>query len=446
MLWTMNKRKRPWPGCAARLLLALCCAAAPVLAQQPLPQDGKDAHLGVGSCASSQCHGAVRGFENSNIWRNEYRVWSREDAHARAYAVLRDKASKQMAQKLGIGDPTQAKICLDCHADNVPAAKRGRKFQLSDGIGCEACHGGAERWIESHTEKDVTHDDNVARGMYPTEMPTQRAALCQSCHYGDRAKFATHALMAAGHPRLSFELDTFTLTQVHYDIDDDYLKRKAFPGNVQTWAAGVAQNAGQNLSVIKGLLYAEGGMFPEIALFDCHACHHAMNDKRWSQRATTVGLPPGAIRFNDSALIMLYVIAEHVSPDDSRELLAATRALHKATLSGRDAVMQAADRLQAMVQRIQQKVIAHDYGNASTRAIRQGLFALGGKGEFRDYSGAEQAAMAVDLLTFALQEDTRFEAQVNRLYTVLKDEPGYHPSAFAEAMRAFGDSVRGGGG
>jgi len=410
------------------------------LQAQPLqlPQYSQDKHMGVSSCASSQCHGAVRDYKDSNIWRNEYRIWSREDPHSKAYSVLKTKASRKIAAYLGLKNAYEAKICLDCHADNIPQERRGRKFRISDGIGCEACHGGAERWIKSHTEKDASHADNVAKGLFPSEVPSRRAALCQSCHYGDNSKFATHTIMSAGHPRLSFELDTFTLTQVHYDIDQDYLERKKFPGNVPTWAAGVAQNASQNLKVIDGLLFAKPGVFPEIALFDCHACHHAMDDKRLSKRVTTVALPPGAIRLNDSALVMLYVITLHVSPSESDRYLKGVHALHKATLSGRQAVLDAARKLAAQIREINKDVIGFDYTPAKIRALRQSLLVLGGKGEFRDYSGAEQATMAVDLLTFALDEDAKFKQQLDRLYKVLENESHYSPPGFASAMREFG--------
>jgi len=346
-----------------------------------------------------------------------------------------------MAAYLGLENAHEARVCLDCHADNVPEALRGKKFRISDGIGCEACHGGAERWIKSHTEKDVSHAENVEKGLFPSEEPTARAALCQSCHYGDSSKFATHALMAAGHPRLSFELDTFSLTQVHYDVDDDYLKRKDFPGNVPTWVAGVAQNARQNLEVIDSLMYAEPGIFPELALFDCHACHHSMDDRRMSRRATTVALAPGAVRFNDSALVMLYVISLHLSPGDSKQYLSAIHGLHSSTQRGRGAVRDASAKLKTIIEKIQANLTRRDIKVADIRALRKTLFELGGKGEFRDYSGAEQATMAVDLLTFALEEDERFQQQLDKLYAVLEDEPKYSPTAFAGAMRNFGKAA-----
>lgn len=410
--------------------------------QGTLPQYSSDKHLGVASCASSQCHGAVKKYEDSNIRRNEYRTWSREDAHARAYSVLRTKVSKDMARKLGLKNAHEAKVCLDCHTDNVDPILRGKKFRLSDGVGCEACHGGSENWIKSHTEKGATHEDNVSKGLFPSEVPVRRAELCLSCHFGGRNKFATHELMAAGHPRLSFELDTFTLTQTHYDIDEDYLRRKTFPGNVETWANGVAQTARQNLEVINNIAFHEPGVFPEIALFDCHACHHTMNDQRWKRRTTTGSLPPGAIRLNDSAFVMLYIISLHVSPDDSQNMLQAIRSIHRSTLVGSGAMTTATQTLKGVVDRIQNVVIDFNFGQKLIRGIRKSILDFGSKGEFRDYSGAEQATMAIDLLTFALGEDVSLKNQLDRLYSVLENESRFSPSEFEKAVRAFQNASR----
>src|SRR5690606_8941710 len=116
-----------------------------------LPQDGADTHRGVASCASAVCHGSIVPKTDGNALQNEYRTWTLHDMHARAYKVLLNDESKLIAKKLGLANAHEADVCLDCHADNVAAGKRGRRFQLSDGVGCEACHGGAERWIKSHT-------------------------------------------------------------------------------------------------------------------------------------------------------------------------------------------------------------------------------------------------------------------------------------------------------
>lgn len=87
----------------------------------------------------------------------------------------------------------------------------------------------------------VSHADNVTAGLYPTDRVADRAELCLSCHLGNGDKFATHRIMAAGHPRQSFELDTFTELwrtagrQPHYRVDADYRQRKSSSSHSYTW-------------------------------------------------------------------------------------------------------------------------------------------------------------------------------------------------------------------
>ncbi len=178
----------------------LCWFLVVSVSSAPLPYQSSEKHLGVVTCASSVCHGSIQANENYNISLNEYVIWSHRDRHAKAYETLLSKESKAIATKLGLRNAYTAKICLDCHADNIAKEKRGEGFQLTDGIGCEACHGGAENWIETHTNNETSHQENVKRGMYPTANFADRAALCLSCHYGNDDKFATHQIMGAGHP------------------------------------------------------------------------------------------------------------------------------------------------------------------------------------------------------------------------------------------------------
>src|SRR5258708_3214636 len=181
-------------------------------------------HMGVATCSNSVCHGASQPFRDSDVMQNEFAIWQEFDPHAKAYQILEKPESKAIAQKLGLGDPTQAKVCLDCHADNQPTARRGERFQISDGVGCEACHGGSELWLNAHSDRSVAHADNLGKGMYATENPIKRAQLCLSCHMGEKERMITHRIMGAGHPRLSFELDTFTWLHPHYKIGEKWTK------------------------------------------------------------------------------------------------------------------------------------------------------------------------------------------------------------------------------
>jgi hypothetical protein len=177
------------PRCALLFGAALLAAAAPLStaaesAQTALqawstqvPEQAADRHNGVASCATSACHGKVAPVAGRNVWLNEYHLWSTQDRHSRAYQTLMSSASRSMAERLGLPNAHTAQACLTCHADNVPGALRGAKFQISDGVGCEACHGGSERWLKSHTQPGVSHADNVAQGLYPTDNPRPRRPL-----------------------------------------------------------------------------------------------------------------------------------------------------------------------------------------------------------------------------------------------------------------------------
>ncbi len=78
---------------AVALVIAAGLAPAPGAGTQPLPYQSRATSLGVVSCASDLCHGAVSPWKGSNVLQNEYVTWSRVDKHAtRAYQALLDRA------------------------------------------------------------------------------------------------------------------------------------------------------------------------------------------------------------------------------------------------------------------------------------------------------------------------------------------------------------------
>src|SRR5438552_18705106 len=65
-------------------------------------------YTGAGSCTSSNCHGAVWPKTGGKINQNEYQLWSSKDKHAKAYSVLLEPRSKQIARNLKIEKPEVA--------------------------------------------------------------------------------------------------------------------------------------------------------------------------------------------------------------------------------------------------------------------------------------------------------------------------------------------------
>ena len=439
-------------------VLAVCIAAAwgmlaaPEAAGQatPVPFMDKDVHMGVATCAGSTCHGAVEPLPGIGVQQDEFITWQRHDKHAKAYEVLLNDRSKRIARNLGLKSAHTAPLCLDCHADNVPMERRHRTFQITDGVTCEACHGGAGRWIGTHISAAATHQNNVQNGLYPSANPVTRAKLCLSCHFGDNDRFVTHRIMGAGHPRMSFELDTFTAIQpAHFKVDADYRQRKGSWNGVQTWAIGQALSLGVMLDAMIDPKRGRDGVFPELVVYDCYSCHHRMSNLRWQARAS-VGLGPGIPRISDSNMLMLRIIALHVDDTLGKELVDKSLALHKATREGGyEALIGAAKALKEVADKLVEKFADHQFVKADMRALLEGVIDSGLKGEYRDYPGAEQATMALSAVVDAMLkasaiDKSQFEAMnaaLAKSYAAVEKDEEYQSEAFVATLKEFKSKI-----
>lgn len=422
------------------LILANLAAAG-----SPLPHQSPDKTLGTVNCATSTCHGSMNAWEG-NVLRNEYTTWTRLDKHTRAYAVLRNAESQRIMQNLGLKESaTEAQICLDCHAHNPPAAQRDARFDQTEGVGCEGCHGPAERWIGTHTRKDTPHGENLARGMYPTDNPISQATLCLSCHFGDRSRYVNHHIMGAGHPRISFDLATFSaLEPAHHRVDDDYARRKGAPDPVRLWAVGQLLAARQLLDTLVDPKLGRDGMFPELTLFDCHSCHHPMSAKRWRPR---MGLGSGRMRLNDSNLLMARAVVHVLSDESGAEFDHAVRATQQAVASGRGPAgedpLVLARALSARLTTLLPRVAAMHFPPATQRALLLALVDQIMASDYSDYAGAEQAYMGIvsvtnDLLARgALVDAPTLRADLKAMLIALQRDEAFQPEVYAQALKSF---------
>lgn len=405
----------------------------------PLPQNDDYKHMGVATCASSICHGKTSAQTDGNVQLNEYRLWSTTDFHSRAYRVLSNPESKAMAKALGLANAQNATICLDCHTDHVPSARRGPKFQLTDGVGCEGCHGGAEDWLRSHTEPNVTHQDNLNNGLYPLSDPIARADLCLSCHMGTKDKFATHAIMAAGHPRLSFELDTFTANQpAHYQVDEDYIARKGDHPVGYLWAVGQVEMAKRQLALIDshnlGKSLSRGLI--ELSIYDCHSCHQGMNPRRGRPDDFSSRLPMGSLRLMDHSFDMVAVIIKATAPAIYEKYASSVRDLHKAHNTP-NAVGIATEKLRAQLVELAANLKRKPPSPETINALRQRIADNSARGRYADYSSAEQAFLALESLSYSLGDRKKITTQLDKVFASLGDETEFNPKRFATACAAL---------
>jgi hypothetical protein len=420
-------------------------ALAQTASHPPLPYQAKDKSIGVVNCANSLCHGSVQPYKDSNVLQNEYVTWSRVDKHARSYKVLANEQSARIARNLGIGDASKAKICLDCHAHNVPADLRGERFRFDDGASCEACHGPAERWQPKHVEDGATHAANLSAGLYPTDDPSERARLCLSCHFGNADRFVTHRLMGAGHPRMSFELDTFTAIEpAHFKVDSDWEKRKRTYDGIRVWAIGQALIVSEMMDVLADPKRGHDGLFPELVLFDCHACHHPMSDKHWAPRVP--GLGPGVVRLNDSSQLMVRAIAKVVDPPLAERISGTMARLQQTVTGGGDSVglaRQLKSEMDELIAKLNQRTI----NDADMRGILAALISEGLSGQYRDYAGAEQATMAIgSVASFMyrkgiLKSARDINAGLANLQASVANDERFSPGQFEAALKSFQGTV-----
>lgn len=81
------------------------------------------------------CHNVKAKGSQYDVWKN--------NPHAKAFETLASPKAIEIAKKKGIENPQRSDQCLKCHltAYNVDKKLLGKRFKISDGVGCESCHG-----------------------------------------------------------------------------------------------------------------------------------------------------------------------------------------------------------------------------------------------------------------------------------------------------------------
>ena len=242
--------------------------------------------------------------------------------------MLKSERGKKMAHLLGIkGDITREESCISCHGVLVKNTPTDETFTLEEGVSCLACHGAFGEWYDPHKNpKQRAKWRLLSRKIKDTQYgmtdlwdPATRAAVCASCHIGNTAegKVVTHAMYAAGHPPLP-GLETATFSDAmprHWKYlsekkNKEYLDKKtAAVQKVILEHYHLAKNdlERSQLVVIAGVVsfresmnllatQAEQGpardtekQWPELAQFDCYACHHDLKTPSTRQARATRG-------------------------------------------------------------------------------------------------------------------------------------------------------------
>jgi Cytochrome c554 and c-prime len=357
-------------------------------------------YIGAGGCASGNCHGGTTPLAEpeSRILGNEFATWAVADRHARAYRVLEEARAKRMGEILKL-DATRDKRCTVCHVAGSPEKTR------SDGVACEACHGPAEKWLGPHTRPD-SHAESVRTGMIDTRDPAIRARTCMACHVGAPGQEVDHELIAAGHPDLAFEIDTFTAGQPSHHHEEKTAAR------LRIWAIGQTTGLAESMK----LLAAHEKTWPEYSDLECYQCHHDLRAESWRIQRGYPDRKPGTARINPARIEIVRELVGVAAPDQRAAFETAI-----ARLAGPDG----AKAVEAIAATLSDRFANQDIdAPAIVRALAANIVRIADGGP----STAEQATMSLDALA------GRPEA-VKPLYDYLEHPSVYRPAEFADLFR-----------
>ncbi|WP_419192704.1 multiheme c-type cytochrome [Kolteria novifilia] len=315
----------------------------PAVESTPIPQ-----FIGVDSCASASCHGDVGSAADSSC---AYTTWASNDPHARAYQVLFNERSQQMLSRLGIAvDDTASPAyfqalreqrCLYCHGTATPSdgGVEPDEAIVSQGVGCEMCHGPARQWLLPHFQDPHWSDRGPAEksrlGMVDMANLPLRVRTCTKCHVGASGMDVNHDLIAAGHPRLTFEAAAYhALWPKHWDYAEQRLADPGLP--TQLWKIGQQQSAVAATELLhqRAQHAADGGTWPELAEYDCYACHHSLADQAWRKRRYESEGLTGGLPWNEWYTAMLPSLATGTASPQAHAALNSLKKLRNAMTKG----------------------------------------------------------------------------------------------------------------
>lgn len=337
--------------------------------------------LGSPSCGSASCHNLNQGRGKTG---SEYTTWTGFDPHHQAYEALFHPRSDRIMKNLfntGAGSAGSNQLCLNCHATNRGDARHaGPGFTLTEGVGCESCHGGASKYISVHfTAKSLAMSSSEKEeklGLRNTRDLSSRAAICADCHVGNagRGMEVNHDLIAAGHPRLNFELSAFLANYPKHWKDAD--ERKRHPDfQARAWEVGQIESARAALKLLADRAEPKApGPWPEFTEYDCFSCHKDLRMNGRNYRHGYSGKPGsspwGTWFYNDTLKMAIGKEFESAFPQDLKKEMGAWAEPRKAARLAR-----AADSALALASRHVQSAPTRDAGKI--RASMKQLADLG---------------------------------------------------------------------
>jgi hypothetical protein len=272
-----------------------------------------------------------------------------------------------------------------------------------------------------------------------------RAEKCLGCHLGDSTRSVDHELIAAGHPDLYFELNSFTAVMPSHwkEMDKDPFY------DLRLLATGQGVALRENL---KRISRNASKFWPEYAELDCFTCHHSLVGAKdsWRQARGYPDRRPGNPPWNSSRYTVYRVILNQVDHDSATRLEAGIKRVDDLVSDIRanpSQIAQAAEAASGTADEIAKRMPKLQMDGAAgwklIKAITASSDRIAGAGE----RSAEQAAMVLDSLFVASNggapagNGSQVGAAITALFPLVENPSAYNPNSFAQQMRRVGALV-----
>lgn len=385
--------------------------------------------LGPTRCAD--CHNTPNPLRFRDfVMQTESATFINEDKHVQAFALLQGKLGQAITSRLGITDVSAARQCMSCHA-NWLKDQPERIPNWEFGVTCESCHGPSSLWDTPHSLpawRLQPPAEKAKLGLVDVRDPVKRAEQCFSCHIGntEQGKIVTHEMYAAGHPPLpSIEIETFIdqmpahwrylpekgpfESRAEY-IKLNYPQHPHDPGldlpRTRSTIVGSLVALRESLELFASQSHPDNPQWPELALFDCQACHHDLRSPSWRQQRDPQ-FAPGRPMLPEWPFALVSVSLRQLAGDDDARFAQLTQefqdqrqrlytAMQKQPFGDKQAAQHAAAFAKWLEPHIVTLSTSRFDNPAATRAVRE-LSTLGPR-EFPDFHSARQRVWALGII------------------------------------------------
>jgi Cytochrome c554 and c-prime len=437
---------------------------------KPATAARESALAGTPSCSARGCHGAVVPVGSRPlpdcldkidpaslpvVRQNEFSLWLARDKHAQAYQVLDGDLGRRILKNLYGEDKAKwdESACLACHTNPLAATGDSTllKQERLSGVGCESCHGSAEKWLDAHTKPEwMCNSPETKReyGMKTVGDSVFLAQTCVGCHVGAPTadglpvRDMNHDMIAAGHPRLDFELSAFLANMPPHWDEKEQAKHRETGFEARVWAVGQVVTARAALDLLADRARNINRPWPEFSEYNCYACHHDLTDPSWRQTRGYGDRKAGSLPWGTWYSVMPRWLADRSPFGDAKDQSIARGfdELEKAMAAPQKDRSQLPAQAEVLAIRLAPLLTKASQTKLSRDDIQTLLSSLAAKDDAApDWDAAEQLYLAAA----ALSQDKGAEQSQEKLSGLVKmlSQPrDYHPEEF---HKAFNPSLKG---